>query len=146
MPHPRNGDRYLPGAPTNPSNGFTAALSRNELFSGMSLNRIADVLEPGETVLLALPAVASDTPKVLMVTNHRVVLAKIKGLLSRARVLRSEPPARVRGIRFRGRVLSLLTVRIDGARNIRLMPHRAKDASRFTEEFEQLIRTGQMPV
>ena len=50
MTHPRDGDRYLPGAPTNPSNGFTAALSRNELFSGMSLNRLADVLAPGERV------------------------------------------------------------------------------------------------
>lgn len=136
---------YLPGAPSDPSSGFHAAISRNELFSGLSLQRFADVLEPGERVLLALPGVAGDTPKVLMVTTARVVLAQLKGLRSRARVLRSEPSAQVRGVSFRGRVLSLLTVRIEGARDIRMMPHRAKDASRFAEEFEHLIRTGRMP-
>lgn len=145
MSHHGDDGPYLPGAPSDPHNGFSAAISRNELFSGLSLHRIADVLEPGETVLLALPAVASDTPKVLMVTTARVVLAQLKGLRSRARVVRSEPSAQVRGVRFRGGVLSLLTVRIEDSRDIRMMPHRAKDASRFSEEFEHLIRTGQMP-
>lgn len=140
-----DGGPYLPGAPSDPSHGFSAAISRNELFSGLSLQRIADVLEPGETVLLALPAVASDTPKVLMVTTARVVLAQLKGLRNRARVLRSEPSSHVRGVRFRGRTLSLLTVHIEGSRDVRMMPHRAKDASRFAEEFEHLIRTGRMP-
>src|SRR5699024_4146486 len=100
MTHPRDGDRYLPGAPTNPSDSFTAVLSRNELFSGMTLIAVAGVLAAGEPVLLALPARASDTPKFLTVTTHRAVLAKSKVLISRARVLRSEVPTRVRGIRF----------------------------------------------
>lgn len=146
MSHDGGDGPYLPGAPADPSHGYGAAISRNELFSGLALHRAAEVLEDGEKVLLALPAVASDNPKVLMVTTHRVVLSHVKGLARRARALRSEPSGRVRGVSFGGGAFSPLTVRIEGARDIRMMPHRKTDAARFAAELEQLIHTGRPPV
>lgn len=142
---------YLPGGgghQTGPDpsgaadSGFTAAMSRNELFADLSLPRLEQVLQPGERVLLALPAVASETPKALIVTDSRVVLAQVTGLRNRPKTLRSEPAPRVRGISFGGGAFSRVHIHVDGARDIRMMPHRKHDAARFTREFEQLLHGG----
>lgn len=126
-------------------NGFGAALARNELFGDISLRRTGEVLEPGERALLALPAVASDAPTVLIVTDSRVVLSRVGGLLARPTAVRSIPAAKVRGVEYRKGAFTRIRLLIDGERDLRMLPHRKDDAERFAGELDHLLRTGRMP-
>lgn len=131
--------------PRAADNGYAAALSRNELYADLGLRRTGDVLEPSERALLALPAVASDAPTVLIVTDSRVVLSRVGGWRARAKALRSIPAAKVRGVEYQKGAFTRLRLLVDGERDLRLLPHRKDDAERFAGELDHLLRTGSLP-
>lgn len=125
---------------------YSTALNRNELFASPGLRRdIPRVLDPAEEVLLALPGVAGDFPDVLIVTNARIVLAKVGGPIARAKVRREAPAASITGVSYRPGVFTRIAVRVADGRDIKMMPNRKADAERFAAEFAHLIRTGRLP-
>lgn len=125
---------------------YASALNRNELFATPALSHdIPVVLEPDEEVILALPGVAGEFPDVLIVSDRRVVLAKVAGPLKRAKIRQEAPASAVTGISYRPGVFSRVKIHVDGQRDIAMMPHKKKDAERFAREMEELLRTGQRP-
>lgn len=125
---------------------YATALNRSELFESPGLRReIPDLLHPEENVLLVLPGVAGDFPNVLIATSSRVMLAAVAGPLKRANVKREIPATVVAGVQYRPGIFSRVHVQSNTGRDIKMMPHRKADATRFTSEFERLLRTGSLP-
>ena len=125
---------------------YATALNRNELFESPGLRRdIPDLLHPDENVLLVLPGVAGDFPNVLIATSSRVMLAAVAGPIKRAKVKREIPAAAVAGVNYRPGIFSRVHVQSNSGRDIRMLPNRKADATRFAGEFEHLLRTGSLP-
>lgn len=131
---------------TDPANGFEAAMRRREVWPNLRWDRLAQVLAPGEQVLLALPALADDVgPRAMLVTPARVLIAHLAGLRMLAKAAREAPADRVRAVSFGGGLISPVRVEIQGARNITMQANRREDAASFTREFDHLIHTGRLP-
>lgn len=125
---------------------YSAALNRNELYAtpGLHLD-IPTVLAPDEEVILALPGVAGEFPFVLIVSETRVLLAKVAGILRSATVKRQAPASTVTGVSYRPGVFTRMHIHVRGKRDIAMLPHRKHDAERFAKEMEELLRTGRRP-
>ncbi|WP_349829581.1 hypothetical protein [Brevibacterium litoralis] len=132
--------------PSRSSMTYASALNRNELYASFGLRSdIPTLLEDDEEVLLVCPGIAGNFPHVLIVTRERVVLAKVAGPFRKKKILRQAPAGAITGVEYGGRLFSLMKVRVRGGRDMRMMPHRKADATRFHSEFEHLLRTGRLP-
>lgn len=125
---------------------FATALNRNELFASIALrDEPPKALHPDEEVLLVLPGVASDTPKVLIATAQRLLLMHVGGVINRAQVKREVPAAQVAGVEYKPGAFTKIHVDIAGARRISMLPNKRVDAERFAHGMNHLIRTGSLP-
>lgn len=125
---------------------YATALNRNELYATPALSRdIPRVLRDDDEVLLALPGVASDFPKVFIVTRDRFIKAKVSGPIRKAAILREVPASQVTAVRFKPGIFTRIHVQVSGGRDIAMLPHTKEDTQRFVEEFSHLLRTGRLP-
>lgn len=133
-------------APTRARMSYATALNRNELYATPALSRdIPLVLNDDDEVLMALPGVASEFPKVLIVTGDRLIKAKVAGPIKKAAVLREVPASQVTGVSYRPGIFTRIHVDVAGARKITMVPHTKTDAERFTRELTHLLNTGRRP-
>lgn len=126
---------------------YAAALNRNELFGTPTIHTVIPqkVLDPDEEVLLVLLGVASDYPDILVVTDRRTMLVQVGGVIRRVNIKREIAPTDVLGATFKGGALHRIRLEVRGQRELKMLPNRKADASRFCEELNQLIATGRRP-
>lgn len=125
---------------------YRRALARNELFSCFALPREgARRLDPNEEVLLALRGVAGDYPDVLVVTVSRVLRIKIVGGFRGSVIKRQAPAHAVRGVDYKPGIFTKVRVRVEGGRDVTLIPNQKHDAERLRDEMNHVIRKGGVP-
>ena len=125
---------------------YCRTLARNEIFSCFPLPREgARRLYPNEEVLLVLSGVAGDYPDVLVVTVSRVLRIKIVGWFRGSVIKRHAPAHAVRGVEYKPSIFTKERVRVEGERDVTLIPNKKHDAERFRDEMNHVIRTGALP-
>lgn len=126
---------------------YATALNRNTLYATYALHHVIPkkVLRPDEKVLLVLPGVASDFPKVLVATVDRLFVARVGGVIRRHSILRQVPAGDVVGVDYGGRLFDRIRVHVRGARDIAMLPNTSEETRRFEEALRHLVATRRLP-
>lgn len=110
---------------------------------------IADkLLAPEDEVLLALPGIPEEKPKIILVTHQEVVLGRWnaagrspKGITRRRAVAARD----VRGASYIPGLYYKVEIAVSSARNLSIEPCSFEDGLRFAHALQTLARTGRVP-
>lgn len=124
---------------------FTTTIHRRLLLP----QALADhLLAPEDEVLLALPGVPGDKPRIILVTREEVILGRWNALGRAPKDVmrkRAVPTSDVRGASYRPGLSDKVEIDVRAARDLAIEPCTAEDGIRFTHGLEALATTGQVP-
>ena len=129
---------------------LSRALSTTTVHRRLMLpDDVADhLLEPDDEVLLALPGLPDDTPKIAVVTTREVVLGRWNTLTEDPQEIvrkRAVPASDVRGAEYLPGLHYPVEIAVDGARDVKLEPSTPEDGIRFAHALHTLATTGRVP-
>ena len=134
-------------------NGARESLAR--ALSGTTIHRrlllpedLADhLLAPDDAVLLALPSVPDDKPRIVLVTREEVVLGQWNAAGRTPKQVtrkRAVPVRDVRGVSYRPGLYHGVEIAVRSARGLSIEPCTAEDGIRFAHGLRGLATSGQV--
>ena len=126
------------------------ALSTTTIRRGLKMPEdIAEqLLAPEDEVLLALPGIPDDKPRIVLVTREEVVLGRwnAAGRVPKDVTRRRAVAARdVRGVSYIPGLYYTVDIAVSSARKLSIEPCTFEDAIRFAHALQTLATTGQLP-
>lgn len=140
----------MPHGTSHARQSLARALSTTTIHRRLLLPEdLADhLLAPDDDVLLALPGIPDNRPRIILVTREEVILGRwnAEGRAPKDVTRKRAIPARdVRGASFRPGMYLDVEIDVRSARDLAIEPCTAEDGIRFAHGLQSLAETGQIP-
>lgn len=140
----------MPQGSSRARDSLARALSTTTIHRRLLLPEdLADhLLAPDDEVLLALPGIPDETPRILLVTREEVILGRwsAEGTVPKDVTRKRAVPAHaVRGASYTPGMYYDVEISVDSARDLKIEPCSLEDALRFTHALQSLVTTGRVP-